>query len=590
MQRAIPRQRMVLLVLVAWCLASSSPVRADGIYKNVNGRVVDASGSPVAGADVTAPCTTGNSVVQSDADGKFIFAIDSGNYGVMVLATTGDRMGVARTGNAAGEPINLLIALGETKTIEVAVQKDDGHSVPGARVDAVVDKPALPDIHLPPLKTNDQGKATLRFPADAKCRAVCARSPDGQLGGLLITGPADKRATIKVQPLGGIMGQLVDAEGHPLAKRHFHCGVLVREGNEAAPWMHCFGVHGTSDNDGEFVLRGLVVGGRYRIVDIKSQQTLALATVESTATAQLGKITATKVGYAPAVDLTAGNPPGNPTAPKANDLSALDQQILQSVRGDPNDKYAKAKEGAGSYRQRIALLLVDPKADATRQLMELRKDKEVRLAMDNFRLIFVDATSEPAKALTKSLDVKLAASDALPQIIVRDPAGAAVAAGEAAEISVGGQIDKSRFIDWLHANALEPLDARKLLDDALADARKTGRRVLVQETAVWCGPCHMVSDYLERQRAIWDKDFIWIRLDERWTHNKEVVAGLRTASSGGGIPWLAVLDADGQVLATHLGYPGNPAMVDKFLAMLKETSHRLTEDDLARLREPLEQK
>ena len=403
--------------------------------------------------------------------------------------------------------------------------------------------------------------------------ALHAQSADGLLGGLLEIGPNDAEATIKVQELSKAAGQIIDeATGRPLANRKVKYGVRVHIGDDKAPWRDSFGGTTTTDAEGNFELTKLVAGGEYHInvpTDEHSSRSVGTVTIDSPLTKQLGKLVLKKP-YQP------------PT---------LEERIAKALEGDPLEKYAAAQKNAQSYRQRVAILLIDPKADATGAFMKLRlNDKDVRKAMDQYNLVVVDATSEPAKALAKSLDLTIAASDGLPQFVVRDAEGAAVTVAEASEIALGGKIDKTRTIDLLRAHALEALDARTLLKDALAEARKSNRRVLVQQTAVWCPPCHRLGHYLEDQRAIWDKDYIWVRIDERWTNSGEVMDGIK-AGYRGGIPWMAILDADGQSLATsnglkgeNIGFPSSPPDIDYFLKMLKDTSQRLSDDDLQKLR------
>ena len=63
-----------------------------------------------------------------------------------------------------------------------------------------------------------------------------------------------------------------------------------------------------------------------------------------------------------------------------------------------------------------------------------------------------------------------------------------------------------------------------------------------------------------------------------------------------GFPWLAILDADGKVLATsnkpddgsNIGFPSQPDEIDHFLHILRTTAQRMTPDDFAKLKTYLE--
>ena len=120
--------------------------------------------------------------------------------------------------------------------------------------------------------------------------------------------------------------------------------------------------------------------------------------------------------------------------------------------------------------------------------------------------------------------------------------------------------------------------------------------MFVQETATWCGPCYRLSVFLDAQRAVWSKDYLWVKIDQRWTHADEVMKGLRKGAQGG-IPWHAILDADGKVLATsndksgaNVGFPSEGPGIDHFIGMLKATALRLTDHEIASLRKALEKR
>jgi hypothetical protein len=158
--------------------------------------------------------------------------------------------------------------------------------------------------------------------------------------------------------------------------------------------------------------------------------------------------------------------------------------------------------------------------------------------------------------------------------------------------------DPSKVGAFLQKHSPSKIDARELFTDTMERARRENKRVFIQQTATWCGPCWSMSRYLDKHRAIWEKDFIWIKMDERWLNADDVMKPIRKGAQGG-IPWMAILNADGKVLATsntsegeNIGfpYPSEPEGIQHFLTMLKSTAQRLTEGDLALLKQALEKK
>src|SRR5690606_2779208 len=149
-------------------------------------------------------------------------------------------------------------------------------------------------------------------------------------------------------------------------------------------------------------------------------------------------------------------------------------------------------------------------------------------------------------------------------LVLLNDDGQKVATASDAELCVDEALSKDRLLEWLRSHMPEPPEARVLLDEALARAKQENKRILIQETATWCGPCHMLARFLDANR-VWEQDYIWVKMDHRWTGAQELMAELR-AGADGGIPWFAILDAQGEKLATsnepegqsNIGYPSSP--------------------------------
>jgi hypothetical protein len=96
-----------------------------------------------------------------------------------------------------------------------------------------------------------------------------------------------------------------------------------------------------------------------------------------------------------------------------------------------------------------------------------------------------------------------------------------------------------------------------------------------------------------QHRAIWEKDYLWVRVDRRWHGSDEVMDKIKEGYRGG-IPWFAILDGEGEVLATsdgpdgNIGFPSEPAGIDHFMSMIKSTGQRISDKELGELRAALE--
>ena len=95
--------------------------------------------------------------------------------------------------------------------------------------------------------------------------------------------------------------------------------------------------------------------------------------------------------------------------------------------------------------------------------------------------------------------------------------------------------------------------------------------------------------YWERNQATLDRNYIFLKIDPpRYANGPEVMKRFRPQS--GGIPWVAILNPDGEVQANYLGFPSGPHDVEEFTQLLKKTAPQLSVDELKGLREDLELK
>jgi hypothetical protein len=125
-------------------------------------------------------------------------------------------------------------------------------------------------------------------------------------------------------------------------------------------------------------------------------------------------------------------------------------------------------------------------------------------------------------------------------------------------------------------------DARAKLTAARDEARKTGRRVWIVHGGPRCGPCFRLGRWLDEHHATLDKDYVIVKvMDGLDEHASEVIKEL-PEGEGDGIPWFAITEPDGTILATshgpigNIGFPGSIEGFRHFRGMLDRTVRKLT--------------
>ncbi|MDB6125401.1 MAG: dsbH 2 [Pedosphaera sp.] len=97
----------------------------------------------------------------------------------------------------------------------------------------------------------------------------------------------------------------------------------------------------------------------------------------------------------------------------------------------------------------------------------------------------------------------------------------------------------------------ENADGSKQVADAVAQAKKENKRVLLQFGANWCGWCHRLHHTMQTDTAIADKlksDYVVVLVDVNKGHNGKIIEDYKAANFG--LPVIVVLDADGKQLTT----------------------------------------
>jgi thiol-disulfide isomerase/thioredoxin len=228
------------------------------------------------------------------------------------------------------------------------------------------------------------------------------------------------------------------------------------------------------------------------------------------------------------------------------------------------------------------------------------KDKEIAKEL-NYEYVVVLVDTDRNKDLPKDYGATI---KGIPYLTVLDAQGKVVVHQETDPLErkpteaegkpVAGH-DRSKVLAFLKQHEAPPPEASQVLSDAREKARASGRLVMVRWGAPWCGWCHKMDDWLARPEvaALMDKDYVSVKIDQdRMTGGKELLA--KYSGGARGIPWFAILDPAGEVLAVsdrqgqNIGFPAQPGEIDHFMDMVGKTAKKLSESDRAALRRTLE--
>ncbi len=101
----------------------------------------------------------------------------------------------------------------------------------------------------------------------------------------------------------------------------------------------------------------------------------------------------------------------------------------------------------------------------------------------------------------------------------------------------------------------EQADATKEIEQALAKAKKENRRVLIQWGANWCGWCYRLHDVMKdnaeiRRKLMYEYDVVLVDIG-KLDKNEELIEKYHAELKTEGVPYLTVLDGDGNVVTNQ---------------------------------------
>ncbi len=263
-------------------------------------------------------------------------------------------------------------------------------------------------------------------------------------------------------------------------------------------------------------------------------------------------------------------------------------------RGVLSTALASARSEARREFTRLLLVFGDPDSALTKRLVRIFDHPDVHAALGNYESLAV--SPDEKAALAKLVDVSQEALGKIrtPSLVVVDESGRALANEKFALSGDEEFIEPKPLIDFLEHHKPR-FDAELMLAAALARASQENKRVFLKQTGAHNTRCRRMSEFIERHAVFFNAEYVIASIDAaRFDNGRAVMRRYRP--EGGSIPWVAILDANGNVLVTSdspggpIGFPADEGSIGYFMHMLGSTVQRSTPEQLQQIRQTLRQR
>ncbi len=509
----------------------------------------------------------------SDENGNFEFTLGDGHYDIRPpKQEKADKFEIA--GQSELEMNVTTVLRKEVELTGKVTAATDGEPVASATIEGVPQ-----DFRGRDWQASSAADGTFRVMRYKEPTYVHVENPAKTLAAVVIVDPEQTSLDVRLEPTASVTGRLLaDDTEQPWPNQKIEYGINVPAAT-GQTWSTRFGGSVVTDSEGQFTIDGLVGGFEYSVnLGVTKEgyyRSLPKWKVASGESLSLGDVQA-------------------PPPPKRYVPPTLEERIAGAfaVKGTPMERYERALNSIKLVNQHLLVVFGQGEDPRIHQLMQIRyEDKDFREMRDEFLFMAIPTGGEKQNAaieLAEKLDESITAKRGDFLLVILDHDGQKVATIDSDAACDGDELSKENLFKILRQHQTESLDALELLDEALARAKAENKRIIVQETATWCGPCHRLSGFLKENRE-WEEDYILVKMDHRWKGAREIMKELRDGAEGG-IPWFAILDASGKKLVTsnhaesgsNIGFPSSETGQSHFAAMLNQTRQRLSEDDVAK--------
>jgi len=510
--------------------------------------------------------------IQADSNGQATASVPTGELTVQVYKNPWllEKQVKVTEGETIVIPLHRPYSEGQTVTGQLVLADGLDADLTGAKVMTG----AIDGQSDETMETTADADGKFEFVTSATHFGVYAETKDGRAAGVAISHDVDQTLRVKLFPTVTYRGRLLNKNGQPIANHTVTTQIRIAgEKRYDLPHLTSFEVRKINvrtDGQGDYTFEKLPTGLAMRIATFAPHDPEDWEPLE-------------EIFLRPGEDrplvvnrIDDGSPLEKTPAPIL--LSNRFAQILRDCR-------------LGGYRMMVIRAGDSPDAKefVDQNLLRYQHMKEIARYMP-LKIDRPDALSDANSKFAKSHDWPSVESNQVFVAII--DADATELGREVLDIDDSDVVEISDALIRTHAPPTH--DAKKKWQQAFDEAKRTGRRVWAVSGGRYCGPCIRLSRWIDDHDGVLDQDYVFFKVDSFLDSNGVDVAKRITRGGQHGVPFHAIFDTDGTVLADSEGPTGNIGMPSGYegkrhlRGMLQETTQRVTEEQIAEIVQGLE--